>query len=472
MMFRQDYPYRLALAVGGGACLFGLLLGSLAGTNPLLIGVLFVAIAAPAFFFWRFEQASLCLLIIRSALDAFSNQGLPAAFAMGLNILIVLYLLIRLLAGHRIQTDRFWWLFAGWVALQGCWVILQGLGGLAFDASYLSTAVREWLRLFSWLMVYLMVMQLRDRLDPVKVIHLLMLALVIPLAVALLQVLVPHGLPAFLAINPDQDGYRVNGTLGLANTFASFLALSFCLTYWRLNQAQNKLPWLCLLAVLIFLITTTRTLVGLVMLAVAMLMLMANRFSPAKLLGLAILFGLTILVFSSSEFGQARLASIADTPLLNPDLDLSRSILLSGSDQNSFNWRLAQWNYLLTAWRKSPILGYGLGTAPYMGNIFSAAHNDYVRALFESGIVGFIAFLGFLQLQIARLIKLIRSPLSTEPQKQFCWALFSFLMAAMVAMLTENIWSHTANFFYWYAFLAIAGWNWSQYESVNRSESS
>jgi len=469
-MFKQNHPYHLALAVGGGASLLGLLVGSLAGTNPLLIGLLFVSIATTVFFFWRFEQASLYLLIIRSALDAFSDQGLPAAFTMGLNILILIYLLTRLLAGQRIQTDRFWWVFAGWVALQGFWVILMPLGGLGFDASYLADSIRDWLRLFSWLMVYLMVMQLRGRVGPIKVINLLLLALVIPFIVALLQVLIPNGLPAFLAINPNQDGYRINGTLGLANTFASFLALFISLIYWRLNQAQHKLPWLCLLAALIFFLTTTKTLVGLVMLAVMILTLMLTRFSPAKLFGFGILFALTILLFASSEVGQARLASIAQTPLLNPDIDLSRSILLAGGDQNSFNWRLAQWTSLVSAWTRAPILGYGLGTAPYMGYIFSAAHNDYVRALFEGGIVGLMTFLGFLGIQITRLIGLIRSPLSSESQKQFCWALLSFLMAAMVGMLTENIWSHTANFLYWYAFSAIAGWNWSEFESPHRSE--
>jgi O-antigen ligase len=220
-----------------------------------------------------------------------------------------------------------------------------------------------------------------------------------------------------------------------------------------------------LLAVLLFILTTTKTLIALVMLAVVILVLIVPRFSPAKMFGFAILFALTMILFASSEFGQSRLASITQTPLLNPDMDLSRSILLSASDQNSFNWRLAQWTSLLTAWRQSPILGYGLGTVPSIGYFFNAAHNDFIRALLEGGIVGFVLFLGFLQLQMTRLVKLIRSPLSSASQRRFCLSLLGFFLAALVGMLTENIWSHTATFFYWYAFLAIAGWNWSQFEN-------
>jgi O-antigen ligase len=469
-MFKANssYPYRWALVVGGGASLLGLLIGFLAaGDNFRMVGMLLVGIGTVCFFLWRFEQASLCLLVVRSALDSFSAQGLPGAFALGLNGLILLYVAIQLLAGRRVQTDRFWWWFAAWVLIQGLWVVLLPLGGLGFGADYLPYAVRDWLRLFSWLMTYLMVMQLRGRMAPTRGINLLLMALVLPLIVAMLQVLVPNGLPAFLAINPGQVGYRVNGTLGLANTFAGFLILFISIVYWRFSQAQHKIPWLVLLGLLLFFLTTTKTLVGLVMLVVLIVVLMASQFSPAKLFGFALLLALTVALFASSEFGQARLDSVAQTPLLNPDMDISRSILLAASDQNSFNWRIAQWTNLLSAWSKQPILGYGLGTVPYLGYIYSAAHNDYVRALFDGGIVGFTTFIGFLGMQISRLVGLMQSPFSSPSQKQFCLSLLGFLIAAMVGMLTENIWSHTANFFYWYAFSAIAGWDWSQGEDLS-----
>jgi len=36
------------------------------------------------------------------------------------------------------------------------------------------------------------------------------------------------------------------------------------------------------------------------------------------------------------------------------------------------------------------------------------------------------------------------------------------LLAMMVGMITENIWTHTALFFYWWTLFAVAGWNWEE----------
>jgi O-antigen ligase len=156
----------------------------------------------------------------------------------------------------------------------------------------------------------------------------------------------------------------------------------------------------------------------------------------------------------STDFGQERLASIANTPLLNPDIDISRAILLSYGDHNSFNWRLSHWNLLLKAWQQFPIFGYGLATAQPIGNGF-LAHNDYVRALVEGGIVGLAAFLAFIVAQFVRLVLLIRSAPRGSRQGSLCLTLLAILLSISVGMITENIWSHTTLFFYWWSYLGL-----------------
>jgi O-antigen ligase len=106
----------------------------------------------------------------------------------------------------------------------------------------------------------------------------------------------------------------------------------------------------------------------------------------------------------------------------------------------------------------------------YLGPMFAWAHNDYVRVLVEEGVVGFTLFLAFLGTQLLRLVKLIISPYTTKSQKSFCIVLFANMLAIMVGMLTENIWSHTALFFYWFSMSAIADWNWSNQEEKLGSE--
>jgi len=444
----------------------GVGIGLLTAFMPVYLGLMVGAIAVVFLFFASFEQTVLGLLILRSALDPFSARQIPSLFAIGVDVLTLLYVVVTLLTGRTVRTDKFWWFFAGWVALQALGVILIPLGEQDLDTAAFIDSIREWVRLFSSLMVYLLVMQLQDRLHPQKIISALFFALILPLTAATMQMVVPVSmLPGILQATKDPisgDISRINGTLGLANTFATFLLLFIGLTYWKLNQSQRRWSWLILLVVLGFFYVSTKTLFSLIMLGIFILVLIAPRLSLINLIGGVFLFAVVIGLFGSTEFGQQRLASLTQTPLLNPDLDISRAILLSHGDGNSFNWRLAQWSLLIQAWGQSPILGYGLATSRYLTIYNNYAHNDYIRALVEGGIFGLLAFLLFLSMQATHLIELVRRTSSTKPQRDLCRVLLAILAAVAVGMITENIWSHTTFFFYWWTLFAVATWNWDR----------
>ncbi len=108
------------------------------------------------------------------------------------------------------------------------------------------------------------------------------------------------------------------------------------------------------------------------------------------------------------------------------------------------------------------ILGYGLATSHYLTIYNNYAHNDYVRALVEGGIFGLLAFLLFLGIQATYLIQLLQRTSSTKPQRDLCRVLLAILAAVAVGMITENIWSHTTFFFYWWTLFAVATWNWDR----------
>ena len=465
----------LALWIGMGGVLIGVVAGLLVGMTPLLLALALVAIAIVIYFLACFEQAVMGLLILRSALDLFSSLQLPAVFAIGLIGLTLLYITVKLLTGQTVQTDKFWWLLAGWVVLQGLWVILMPLGGLGLDGSYLSSAIREWIRIFSWLIVYLLLMQLKDKISPHKVISLLFLGLVIPLTIASIQVVLPPSLlPSILVYQTTviEAGSRINGTFGHPNTFATFLFLFLALTYWKQSHCQKRAPWLILLGVIAFFLVSTKALFGLVMLATFLVCLLTPRLNLLNLIGAIVLFAFIIGLFASTEFGQERLGSIAETPLLNPDIDIWRAILLSKTDGNSFNWRLAQWHYLLGQWQQFPFLGYGLGTSKYISTNGLEPHNDYIRALLEGGIIGLITFLAFIGAQMVRLVQLFRAAPRGGAQRDLCLTLLAVLIGLSVGMITDNIWAHTTLFFYWWTLLAVAGWDWKQLPPSETSVSS
>ncbi len=445
--------------------LMGITVGFFIGVNPLYAGVILFVPAFIIFFFKNFELTVVGLLILRSTLDPFSEEGLTSVFGIGISALTLIYVTVRLLSKQTVHIDGFWCFFAGWVILQGLWVILLPLGGLGLGGEHLSDAVREWLRVFSWLMSYLLTLQLKEKLHPEQVVNSLFLALIIPISTAFLQLVVPtHFLPSFLAVNPNQHDFRINGTLGLANTFVTFLIFFIGLVYWKINIVKKRLPWFILIGILVFCLVTTKVLVGIAMLVVLIATLVIPRLDLAKLFGGILLLAVMIGLFTSTDFGRERLSSVTQTPLLNPDIDVSRAILLASSDDNSFNWRIAQWTSLIGHWKYFPILGYGLQTTNAFGPMFAWAHDDYIRALVEEGVVGLFLFLLFLGVQILRLLQIMRSSESDPSQKKFCLVLLAFILATMIGMLTENIWSHTALFFYWFSMSAIASWNWGKFQ--------
>jgi O-antigen ligase len=454
----------LAIVLGMGA-------GFLAGAKPLFLGLAIVAIGTIVAFFARFEQVLLGLLVFRSAIDCFVVWQLPAAFAIGLDGLAILYVVVQLLSRQTIQTDKFLYLFVGWILVEGLWVVLLPLGGLGLDGAYLSDSLREWIRLASWGVVYFLILQLKGRIPPEQVITTLFWSLLIPLTVALLQIVAPSVLFGELSMNGDsanaiaEESSRIHGTMGHPNGLATHIFLFIGLTWWKLGQAKARLPWLLLLGVLVFFFVGTKALFSLMMLAVFFAVLLIPRLSLLNLVGTIAVFGVVIALFGSTEFGQERLGSIAQTPLLNPDIDISRAILLQQGDNNSFNWRIAQWYMLLGRWQDYPILGHGLGLSVQVAGNGFLPHNDYIRFLVEGGIVGLATTLSLFVAQGVRLMQFMQSTAKNSAKHSLSLFMLAMLFAILVGMLTENIWGHTMLFFYWWTIFAVLGWDWDEAKS-------
>ena len=189
-------------SVAIAAVLGGLSAGFLTGINPFMAIAAFLTIAIVVGFFSNFETVILGLLIIRSSLDVLSGYQIPALLAIGLDALAVLYISVSILTRQTIKTDNFWWFFLGWVVLQGMWIILLPLGELGMGSELIAESLREWIRLFSMVMVYLLVMQLKDKIPPQRLISILFLSLVAPLTAAAMQSFLPSSMvPSLLVWN-------------------------------------------------------------------------------------------------------------------------------------------------------------------------------------------------------------------------------------------------------------------------------
>lgn len=445
----QHSPRQLKFWIAMAAIVVGLAVGFLSGDNPTLLGLAFVAGALLLWFTTSFEQAVVGLLVLRSSLDIYSDQGVPALYAIGLDGLVLIYVVFSLLTKQRIKTDWFFWFFTAWVALQGLWLLLMSFDGLGLEPAFLSSSIREWVRVFSLLMVYLLVNQLKDRVEPQAAISALFLSLVVPFTVALTQMF---------------RGYaRIDGTIGHPNNFSTFTILFLVLSLWKVSCTKNRLPWLILSGTIIFFLVGSKSLTGLAMLGVFVTAYFFPRLNAKYLFGGIGLSIVVLALFTMTDFGRTRLAELYMTPILNQDMDWSYALAIQLSDSgdaNSFNWRIAQWTFLLQSWETHPLFGYGLGTVPEISVFNKEAHNDYIRALVETGFIGLGAFAVFLASQVVRLIELLRASSHSIAQQNLVRTLLAFLVAVMVGMLTGNIWGQTAPLFYWWTLFSIAGWDW------------
>jgi O-antigen ligase len=463
----NNSPIQLWVGIGGIAV--GSAAGFLAGFQPLLLGAALGAVIVITAFFFDFKRVLLTLLVVRSALDVFASLQLPTVVAIAIDFLTILYVVVQLLQRRRVNTDAFWWLFAGWILVQGAWPLLCFVGGLGFERWALSINMREWVRLFSWLMIYLLVMQLKDQMKPEAIINTLFLSLILPLTAAAMQIFLPSSLvPSVLHHDGNLQESRIFGTLGHANTFSCFLLLFIGLTWWKLIHSKKRWPWLLLFVPILGAFVSTHSLISLVMLAIFVVIIASTRLNLASFIGGIVIISLVFTLFASSQFGRSRLETIIDTPLFNPKIDVSRAILLQKTDNNSFNWRLYHWTSLLEQWKKSQLLGYGLSTAIYLAPPDSQfiPHNDYIRALVEGGILGLMTFIAFLLAQVIHLTRLIyKAPLGS-PQRDLCKILLAVLIATFVAMATDNVWICTAFYFYWWTLIPVVGWNWQKLETT------
>src|SRR6202042_3193605 len=112
--------------------------------------------------------------------------------------------------------------------------------------------------------------------------------------------------------------------------------------------------------------------------------------------------GLVVVAFFATPLGANRIAKESSTNIASAERNEANSTL---------SWRLYKWKTLLPAWERAPVVGQGLGTTvteeAVANNEFAGdlPHNEYIRYLVETGIVGLALLLGALALLIRALIR-------------------------------------------------------------------
>lgn len=239
-------------------------------------------------------------------------------------------------------------------------------------------------------------------------------AVTVPIATRIVQIIgfVPAVLALYqLATHTGLDiagNIRSNGTFVHPNSAAIFFAIATTVSLWRyLDNGRGRTDAL-FTALFGAALIATYSIDGLITMLVMLMTFGCLR--PGNLrvkLGGFAAAAVVILVFLATPLGSERISSETSTNVSTAE---------RGVPNSSFAWRLFKWESLLPEWERSPFIGQGLGTTVTSEATSSnrlagfVPHNEYLRYLVETGVIGEAILLLGLGLLIRALVRRRRIP--------------------------------------------------------------
>jgi O-antigen ligase len=185
---------------------------------------------------------------------------------------------------------------------------------------------------------------------------------------------------------------RANGTFVHPNGAAMFFAIAATGSLWRyLDHGRSRLD---ALFALVFAAATVSTFSFSGLAALVAMLTVFGTLRGGSLRRTLAFYGAAALVvggFLATPLGSERLSQQAST-----DLGAAHNTEVSTT---SLGWRLYKWELLLDEWERAPVLGQGIGTTvTLVGHSEDVTagqvpHNEYLRYLVETGIVGLVLLL-------------------------------------------------------------------------------
>ena len=255
----------------------------------------------------------------------------------------------------------------------------------------------------------------------------------------------------FWVYTPD-GGLRLQGTFPHPNVLAFYTVFVITLTFYitktkciRLSAPQKLLVPVYILNLLVVLIATkTRS----AMLACWLVFVLYGVIKEKRYLFWMLL--LTSLLFFTPQV-QDRFSNV-----------LAKSASKADQDKNSFDWRLRLWSSSMPLIAERPIFGRGLASFkllsysffPSVGPQGNFAHSVYVQLLFETGVLGLLAYCGiFIQLLwlFYGRVKTRGDDLAEESAVAFAYIIGYFAVCS-----SDNMLGYIAFNWYLYFFLGLA----------------
>lgn len=234
-------------------------------------------------------------------------------------------------------------------------------------------------------------------------------AVTVPIAARLIQL--TGFVPALVALYQFVTFTGINrpyGTFAHPDSATMFFAIAATASLWLCLDNGRRRTDMLLTALFAAALIATYSIDGLTTLAVMLTLLGLLR--PGTLrtkLGPCAIAGVVVLVFFATPLGSHRIARESAT-----------DVETTAEPNSSLAWRLHKWKLLVPKFEQSPVFGRGLGTTTTEGNPYSPEfkyevkppHNEYLRYLIETGIIGLAILLAALFILVRALVRKRRIP--------------------------------------------------------------
>ena len=303
-------------------------------------------------------------------------------------ILLAIGLMIRRSRGVRPTVGALLWL-AAWTV-----VAVSTRGASA-------ATLREGVREASVVALAVIIYNARGVVTPSIATRLIQFLAFVPAVLALYQVATHTGMNV-------TGELRSNGTFFHPASAAVFFGIAAAVSLWRYLANRNRLD-ASLFTLFAAALITTVSIDGLITLVAMIVALGVLRPGTWRVkMGTCAIAVAVVLAFFATPMGARKIFAESSTNVASAE---------SGPGDTSLAWRLHKWKILLPEWERSPLVGRGLGTtlttrATAPGDYYSGKppHNEYIRYLVETGVVGLAILLFGLGLLIRSLLDRGESP--------------------------------------------------------------
>jgi O-antigen ligase len=332
-------------------------------------------------------------LLVRVLTDDLSSPTSRHSGSLNLSAAIAV-LFIVLGATVLVRGGRGRQFVAPAVAWLGVWTAIA-LASDGFSAETLREGVRE----ASIVALAVIVYNARGTISAPIAARTVQVVAFVPALIALYQLLTHTGMNV-------TGELRSNGTFAFPTSAAMFFAIAGATSLWRYLHAGAKRLDAMLLALFAAALIATFSIDGLLTLAAMLVALgLLQTGSWRAKLGPCAVAAVVLLAFFATPLGSQRISSEAHTNVATVE------------GGTSLAWRIHQWKLLLARWERSPLVGHGLGstltrtaTSPRDNYTGKPPHNEYIRYLVETGILGLALLAWGAGMLARRLVQLLRSP--------------------------------------------------------------